>query len=266
MMIVKVPGINGLGKTNGCKYAGEAIINELKNIWSNEKGKIINKEVLDLKEIHVNDENLEEQEKLIYENAREAFENQDKVIFLGGDHSISRSIGTAFLKYCMEMEKEPCLIIFDAHPDCMPFIKSPSHEEWLRDLIEKEFPVEDILLVGVRNSDQEEIRFLAEKKIKQISINQLNENLQDMTDTIMEFAFGKELYVSLDIDVVDPAFASSTGYLEPGGLTSRQIIYVMQRVALIKNLKAIDIVEVNSEDDRQGMTVKLASKILAEII
>ncbi len=266
MKIVKVPGINGLGKTNGCRNAGNAIINALDDIWSNEKGKIINRKMLDLEEIHVNNENLEEQEKLIYENAREAFENQDKIIFLGGDHSISYDIGIAFLEYCKRMEKKPCLIVFDAHPDCMPVIKNPNHEEWLRALIEKEFPAEDILLVGARNSDQEEIRFLAERKVKQISINQLNENLQDTTDTIMEFASGKELYVSFDIDVVDPAFASSTGYLEPGGLTSRQTIYIMQRIALMKNLKAIDIVEVNSEDDRQGMTIKLASKILAEII
>jgi arginase family enzyme len=82
----------------------------------------------------------------------------------------------------------------------------------------------------------------------------------------MEFASGKELYVSFDIDIVDPAFAPSTGYREIGGLTSRQAIYIISRLSMIKNLKAFDIVEVNSEEDKTGLTVKLAAKLLAELL
>ena len=84
----------------------------------------------------------------------------------------------------------------------------------------------------------------------------------------MEFSHGKELYVSLDIDVVDPAFAPATGYKEPGGLTSREIIYLMQRINKIKNLRAVDIVEINQEKDKNfdNMTLKLGAKILAELI
>lgn len=264
MLIVKVPGLNNLGKNNGCRNAGNALLAELKNIWSNEKGKIMEPELFDLEEIHVNNLNIEEQEKLIYENSLEAFGNQEKVIFLGGDHSISYSIGKAFLEYCGE--KKACLIIFDAHGDCMPAGKNPSHEEWLRALINVGFPPRNILLVGARNLDKQEIEFLSENKIKQVNINQLNNNLEETTDFIMEFASGKELYVSFDIDVIDPAFAPSTGYPEPGGLTSRQAIYIMQRIALMKNLKAIDIVEINSEQDKSNLTVKLGAKLLAELI
>jgi len=63
---------------------------------------------------------------------------------------------------------------------------------------------------------------MKEKNIKTISMNQLMNDLHKTCDTIMEFASGKELYVSIDIDVVDPAFAPATGYCEPGGLSSRQ--------------------------------------------
>lgn len=83
--VVKVPGINGLGKTRGCRNAGNAILESLDKIASSESGKPIDRKLLDLEEIHVDNENLEEQEKLIYENAKEIIEKKDKVIFLGGD-------------------------------------------------------------------------------------------------------------------------------------------------------------------------------------
>lgn len=56
-----------------------------------------------------------------------------------------------------------------------------------------------------------------------------------------------------------------TGYKEPGGLTSREFIYIIQRLNKIKNLRAIDLVEINPEKDVGDMTVKLGAKIVAEL-
>ncbi|MBU1136057.1 MAG: arginase family protein [Nanoarchaeota archaeon] len=254
MIIVKVPGLNSMGKTNGCRNAGNAIIAEL------------DRKIENLEEIHVDNINLEEQNKLIYKNSKEMFESQDRVIFLGGDHSISFGIGKSFLDYCKENWKEPCLIVFDAHADCCKPGKEPTHEEWLRALVENGFPKHNILLVGIRKIFQEEQEFLNKFKIKRININDLINNLEDMTHTIMEFSQDKELYVSLDIDVVDPVFAPATGYKEVGGLTSRQILCIISKLKLMKNLKALDIVEVDVEKDKkyEKITTKLASKILSE--
>jgi agmatinase len=268
--VVKVPGINGLGKTKGCEGAGNAIIAELRNIHTNEQGKEINVDALELEEIHLDNGDVEKSNELIYKNAFESYEEKSRVVFLGGDHSVSYSLTRAFFDY-MDTKgegREPCLIVFDAHPDVMPAMKEPTHEEWLRKLIEDGFPVKNILLVGVRNSYGEEVRFLKEKGIRSISINQIQENLSEMCEVIMEFASGKELYVSIDIDVVDPAFAPSTGYQVPGGLTSREMLYIIQRMNKMKNLKAVDIVEINSEKDkeRDNITVKLGSKILGEVV
>ena len=113
---------------------------------------------------------------------------------------------------------------------------------------------------------KDEIQFIKEKRIKKISMNQLLEDLQDICDTIMEFSNSKELYVSIDIDVIDPVFAPGTGYKEPGGLTSRQFIYLIQRINKIKNLKAIDIVEINPDKDVNNLTTKLGAKVLAELL
>ncbi len=266
MFIVKVPGINGLGKTKGCEKAGNEILESLKDIHSNEQGIPIDVRLLDLEEIHLDNSNIEESNELIYKNSFKLFETNLKTIFLGGDHSISYSLGKAFLDYCKNANKQPCLIVFDAHADCMTPMKEPTHEEWLRALIENDFPAENILLVGVRNMWRDEIQFVKKKGVKIISMNQLLDNLQDICDTIMEFSNSKELYVSIDIDVIDPVFAPGTGYKEPGGLTSRQFIYLIQRINKIKNLKAIDIVEINPEKDVNRMTIKLGAKILGELV
>jgi len=271
MFIVKVPGINGLGKTKGCEKAGNEILKILKEeISSNEAGKSIEINKLDLEEIHLDNSNLETANKLIYQNSLEIFESKLKTIFLGGDHSISYSLIMGFLEHCKSQKKEPCLIVFDAHPDCMPVTKGcekyPNHEEWLRNLIEQGFPAKNILLVGVRNSDIAESDFLREKNIRLISMNQLLENIVDMCEIIMEFSDKKELYLSLDIDIVDPAFAIGTGYKESGGLTSREFIYLIQRINKIKNLRAVDLVEINPLKDKDNLTVKLGAKILAELL
>ena len=270
MFIVKIPGINGLGKTKGCEKAGNAILNSIKEIYANEQGVSIDINLLDLEEIHLDNFNLELTNKLIYENALEIFEAKPKVVFLGGDHSISYSTTKAFLEHCKNQGQEPCLIVFDAHPDCMPVTKGsegyPNHEEWLRGLIEKGFPARNILFVGIRNSDIKEIEFLKKNKIQIISVNRFLENIEDACDAVMEFSNGKELYVSIDIDAVDPAFAPGTGYKEPGGFTSAQLIYIIQRINKMKNLRAVDIVEINPLLDKDNLTVKLGAKILSELV
>ena len=265
MFIVKVPGVNGLGRTDGCQKAGNAILSVLKEeISSNEEGKPIEFDKLDLEEIHLDNSDLELANKLIYENSFETYEQYPKVVFLGGDQSVSYSLTRAFFDYCETSGKEPCLIVFDAHPDLKNSLDRnfPTNVGWLKKLIEDGFPSKNILLVGIRSQTKEERAFLKEKAIKVISMNQLNENLAETCDSIMEFSSGKELYVSLDIDVIDPCFAPSTAYPEPGGLTSRQIIYLMQRINKIKNLKALDIVEIKEDT----LTVKLGAKILSELI
>tara|TARA_Y100000034_G_scaffold130298_1_gene188349 strand:- start:373 stop:1185 length:813 start_codon:yes stop_codon:yes gene_type:complete len=270
MFVVKVPGINSFGKTKGCENSGNEILNELKNIPMNEQGKIIDVSLLDLEEIHLDNSNLELTNNLIYKNSLEMFETKPKTIFLGGDHSISYSLIKAFYEYARNSEKEPCLIVFDSHPNCVQSkdVKFPTNEEWLRHLIEKGFPTENIFLVGVRNLNLKENKFLKENNIKIISMNQLLENLQETCEIIMEFSNKKELYVSIDMSFVDPLFAPSTSHKEVGGLTSRQFIYLIKRMNKIKTLRAVDIVEINEGEDKKhgNMTLKLGAKILSELI
>ena len=176
------------------------------------------------------------------------------------------------LDNCRKNQDKPCLIVFDSCPNCLPlnYVKEkfPNNKNWLRGLIEVGFPSQNILLVGVRNMNKEELIFLKENNIRIISMNQLLDDIGDTCDIIMEFSNGKNLYLSLDISVVDPSFAPATCSKEPGGLSSREFIYLIHRLNKVKNLRVIDLVEVNVEEDKkhEAITTKLGAKILAEFL
>ena len=250
MKFVSVPLINGLNKTKGCEVAPKEVSEKL--------GK-------DFLEIRFDNDNLEEATKKIYESSFDLFNKEKKVAFIGGDHSVSYPLTRSFFDYCDNSGNKPCLIIFDAHPDCMEPVDSnfPTHEEWLRGLINDGFPVKNILLVGNRNSDKIEKTFLKEKGIRQIEISSFLEDLNGTIESIMEFSNDKKLYISIDIDFVDPAFAPGTGYPESGGLSSNEFLYLCSRMSKMKNLKAIDLVEINPKKDVNSLTVKLGADILS---
>ena len=263
MEIIRVRLINSMGKTNGCENAPVEILKILKDIKSSESGKLIESDKLRFEEIHVDLNNLEEAEYLIFENSKEIFEKNFKSFFIGGDHSISYPIVRAFEK----IQENPLLIIFDAHADCVVPGKEPTHEEWLRALIEQGFDSSKIILISVRNLCEEEIEFLKRNKITLISMDVLQEDLAGVCDMVMERARNSGgFYISIDIDCVDPANAPGTGYLEPGGMSSRDLIYFIKRLSLLNNFRGADIVEINPSKDVNGMTVKLGAKLLSEMI
>ncbi len=245
--IIKVPFINGLGKTKGCEKTPEKLVER------------------DAFEIKINLDDPEASMKEIYQKAFDLMKKEEKAVFVGGDHSISYALTRAFFDFCESSSKEPCLIVFDAHADLMPVVdkKFPTHEEWLRQLVEDRFPCKNILIVGERSSWVSELDFLKKKQIRVLTVEEFCKNLEDACDTLMEFSFGKELYVSIDIDAIDPAFAPATGYCEPGGLSSSDFLYLIRRMNKMKNLKAIDLVEINSKKEDEGeKTLRLGEKIL----
>lgn len=264
--IIKIPLVNGLGKTKGTESAPEKIIKFLGEIYSNEKGKKILIDNLKISKVEI-DGDLIKINDVIYNFAFKSFKNK-RSLFLGGDHSLSYPLTRSFFDYCENSGVEPALIIFDAHPDLMEPVdnKIPTHEEWLKALINDGFNPKNILFVGLRNCDPTELKIIKELGIKMVSMNELMLNIEEKTDMIMEFGYGKSVYLSLDIDVVDPAFAPGVGYVEPAGMSSRELIYIIQRMNLMKNLKAIDLVEVNPNLDIKDMTSRLAAKIISEFM
>jgi agmatinase len=211
-----------------------------------------------IEHIQVDNDNVQESEQILYSKAKEIFSKDEKQIFIGGDHSITYPIFKAF----QEKNKNPFLIIFDAHVDCDFCAEEPTHEEWLRAIVEKGFDPQNIIIIGARKMWNVEKKFLAENNIKVFTDIF---NIEAATDYITERANGKDLYISIDIDVLDPAFAPAVNYPEPAGLSSKEFFYIFKRLLRIKSLKTIDIVEaIPKKDNPQKLTLRTISKIIEE--
>jgi len=258
MDVVKIRSSQGsLGKNLGCEKAPDLIIEKFNEMFLNEN--YFSSEI-NVYDITIYESNIEKTNESILNEAKRF----DKAIFLGGDHSITYNLFNAF----SSKFRNTGLLIFDAHPDCEVYTDIAAHEDFVRKLIDDMLlEKENVILVGLRIFSENEIKFLKYNKIKFFSMKDIFNDLQNVCDEIMELSRNFDgLYLSIDIDVVDPAYAPGTGYLEVGGLSSRELLYFIQRIKLLKNLKFIDIVEINPKKDINNMTVMLGAKILKELI
>jgi len=241
MQIVKVPRINALG-LKGPEKAPDMILAEIG--------------VRDSQEINVDNSNVAESHKEIYEDAKKIL-RKGRAVFVGGDHSISAPILEGFGEvYGFE---KSVLIMFDAHADCMEPMEEPTHEELFRSAIEYGVKSENVVLIGVRKIEPEEQKFLNEKKVKIFSeIN--SSNVQEISDYLTEKTKDKKVYVSVDIDVLDPEIAPGVNVPEKEGLSENDLFYLLSKVFPVA--RAIDVVEVVPEKDKEGRTIKIAGKII----
>lgn len=192
-----------------------------------------------------------------------AVKSADNFFFLlGGDHSVTFHSFAAFAS----CNYDAGLVILDAHVDCMEGTETVTHEDFVRRLVEQKIvPSDRIVFFGTRNMHAQELSFIRQHKIKYFDMRRIIElGIEQATDALMESVrqFPK-LYLSIDIDFIDPAFAPGTGYIEPGGFSSMEAIHLCKRLSNLKNLAAVDIVELNPAKDINGMTSAVAAKLLA---
>jgi agmatinase len=190
------------------------------------------------------------------------------VVALGGDHSISlpllRAHATKF--------GPPAVIHFDSHPDTwdQEFKDQPySHGTPFRRAIEEELiDTSAYLQIGIRGptswaSDLSDAQVMGAKIL---TIDQVFEMGIPAIITEMRNAVGERpLYISLDIDSVDPAFAPGTGTPEVGGLSSYQILQLVRGLQGM-NIIGFDLVEVSPPYDHGDITAILASNLAFEFI
>lgn len=184
---------------------------------------------------------------------RKHLSQNDKVFTLGGDHSITYPIIKAY------HERYPRLDILhiDAHADLYDsYDEDPySHACPFARIMENGL-ANRLVQVGIRTLNSHQAAQAEKFNVEIHPMKQLD--LQNIS------SFENPLYISLDMDGFDPAFAPGVSHHEPGGLTSRQVI------ELIQNIKAevvgADIVEYNPHRDFQNMTAFLAAKMTKEIL
>ena len=155
-------------------------------------------------------------------------------------------------------------MVFDAHYDLRDQYADIklSHAAYLRRLVETRGP-ENIVHVGARAFVKEELAFLKDNKIRTVSDKEIRDGngpklLQDITSTF------DSLYLSIDLDVLDPAFAPGVGNPEAVGITSREL-YDLVTTLQNKKIVAADIVELNPTYDN-GATASISAKMISTII
>lgn len=258
MKLIKIPlNAGALSKKKGLEKGPDAIVSKLNNFFLKENSVL---PFLEIEDIKINNSNIEESNSEITKKTKET----ERAIFLGGDHSLTYSTFKEFSK----KYKNPGLIVFDAHLDCENNFSPPTHEDFLRVLIEENhLKKENIVHIGLRNFHVNEIEYAKKNKLKIFDMREIiREGVQEVADAFTMVARRFDaVYVSIDIDVLDPSCAPGTGYIEPGGLSTRQLIYFIQRLKTLKNIEMWDLVEVNPEKDINELTVITAAKLLVEM-
>ncbi len=180
-------------------------------------------------------------------------ERGEQPVSLGGDHSITYPILRAFAKYYPTLT----IVHFDAHSDL--------YDEFEGSRFSHACPFARIM--------EERLA----KRLIQIGIRTLNQHQREQAEKfgveiiqMRELAFYEvvkiqgPVYISFDMDVLDPAFAPGLSHREPGGMTVREAIAVLHSIT--GTVVGADIVEYNPVQDVSGMTAIVAGKILKEIL
>lgn len=207
--------------------------------------------------------------KSVEEEALKLLKTDKFCIFLGGDHSVTIPLGKALGEYYKD--KKIGVIHFDSHPDlCDEYEGSRwSHACPLKRVLEDAVTPADLAQVGIRSYEYEEVEFYAEHPetlvIKAYDI--FREGYEAAAAKLVDkFHDYDAVYITLDIDVLDPAFAPGTGTPEAGGLSSRELMYIINQLMEKLPVRAMDIVEVApSLDTENQITSWVAVKIIYEV-
>ncbi len=172
-------------------------------------------------------------------------------LVLGGDHSITYPI----VKAVSQKHAGLTVVQFDAHPDL--------YDEFQGNRYSHACPFARIMEMGtVKRLVQVGIRTITghhREQIKRFAIDAIE--MRDWHDSLP--ALDSPVYISFDIDALDPAFAPGVVHREPGGLSVRQAIAAIQSLAV--SVAGADIVEFNPRMDLSRVTAAICAKLLKEI-
>ncbi|HWQ78746.1 MAG TPA: agmatinase [Anaerovoracaceae bacterium] len=193
-------------------------------------------------------------------------------LFIGGDHSVTIPLHRAFGRYSKEAGRTKIGVIhFDSHADICDTYDSHkwSHACTERRTVEDVISPEDLAYLGLRSYEIEELEYFdAHPEVLVMKAYDVFRDGYMACYKKLEEKFKDydAVYFTLDIDVVDPAFAPGTGTPEAGGLTSREILELTKLLLGNLPVKAMDIVEVSPPLDQENdITSWLALKIIYEV-
>ncbi|MCC3291697.1 agmatinase [Arthrobacter sp. zg-Y1110] len=227
-----------------------------------------NLQVADAGDMAVNPFNINEAIETVQQNALDLTEHGTKLLTLGGDHTIALPL----LRAAAERAGSPVAMLhFDAHLDTWDtyFGAEYTHGTPFRRAVEEGIlDTEAISHVGTRGplygkKDLEDDRrfgfgILSSSDVYRQGVDEVVAKLRDRIGS-------RPLYVSVDIDVLDPAHAPGTGTPEAGGITSRELLEILRGLRGL-NLVGADVVEVAPAYDHADITAVAASHVAYDLI
>jgi agmatinase len=230
--------------------------------------------VVDVGDINLHPGDIEGDLELITDTVAKISSAGSIPIVLGGDHTITYANATGVAR--VHGFGEVALVHFDAHPDTGDMTGYGAlygHGTPMRRLIESgAVPGNRFVQIGLRGywPGPETVAWMKDQGMRGYLMTEIEERgLRPIVDEAVGYA-GEDasgVFLSIDIDVVDPGMAPGTGTPEPGGLTSRQILDTVRRMSRELNILGADIVEVSPPYDGPGaITSFLANRIVLEIL
>ncbi len=205
----------------------------------------------------------------VEKQALELFQAGTLPLFLGGDHSVTIPLSSAFARH---YHPEPVgMVHFDAHSDLMDVYQD---QKWSHACPQRRFLEQDntspknMFLVGIREFEAEEVDFW--KNNPDLGLVTARRYYRDGHEAVInEMVSAMEgveaVYLSIDIDILDPAYAPGTGTPQAGGLSTRELIELVWDSMTRLPVKAVDLVEVAPPVDISDLTSRAALKVIYEI-
>lgn len=186
-------------------------------------------------------------------------------VFLGGDHSVTLPL----LRAARKQHGELAVVHFDAHCDTWVdhFGEPSGHGTWTYEAIsEGLMSAQNTVQIGLRSSGERAAReYVKDQGGLIFTARQLRgldgAGLTPVISQIVERLQGRPCYVTVDIDCLDPAYAPGTGTPEPGGLTSSQLLTLLEELSVL-NCIGMDCVEVSPAYDHAELTSAAAATVV----
>lgn len=176
-----------------------------------------------------------------------------RVLSLGGDHALTLPVVRAYARHYQGLN----LLHLDAHPDLYDEFEGDrySHACPFARIMEERL-VARLVQVGIRAMNEHQRVQAARWDVTVVDMRHWQPGL--------ELPLEGPTYLSLDLDVLDPAFAPGVSHHEPGGLSTREVLRLLHGLQV--PIVGADIVEFNPERDQVGMTAMVAAKFVKEIV
>jgi len=213
--------------------------------------------VTDVGDIIVTPADLEQTGKRITRAVEQILKDGKTPVVLGGEHTVSY--------FAIKPVEDAFVIHLDAHRDLREEYLGDKlcHASVMRRVLD-ERPGNKLIQIGVRSCSKDEIDFATETSVIAYSTDQIIGSPNQIMADVKKLVGNSKVYLSIDLDVLDPAFAPGVSTPEPGGLSTVELMRILREIGKL-NLVAFDVVELVPPHD-DGTTAFVAARIIYELL